>query len=79
MGDLAEIVRFDLPDDHWDSYADQVRALSLDDISTQADRVLEPDGMIWVVVGDRAVIEESIKDLGYGDVRYLDADGNETD
>jgi zinc protease len=79
VGDLAEIVRFDLPDDHWDNYAEQVRALSLDDVSEQAERVLDPNGLIWVVVGDRARIEEDIKALDLGEVRYLDANGKEID
>jgi zinc protease len=79
VGDLAEIVRFDLPDNHWDNYAEQVRALSLDDVSEQAERVLDPNGLIWVVVGDRARIEDDVKALGLGEVRYLDANGKEID
>lgn len=79
VGDLAEVVRFGLPDDYWDNYANQVRSLSLEDISAQADRVLEPEGLIWVVVGDRAKIEQGILDGDYGEVRFIDADGNEID
>ena len=40
-----------------------------------AGRILQPDRMIWVVVGDRARIEESIRALGLGEIRFLDADG----
>jgi len=29
-----------------------------------------------VIVGDRAKIEAGVKELGWGDVKYLDADGN---
>jgi len=31
---------------------------------------------VWVVVGDRAKIESGIRDLGWGDISFLDADGN---
>lgn len=79
VGDLAELVRFDLPDDYWDRYPDQVRSLTLDDVEAQAARVLQPEGMIWVVAGDREAIEESIKSLDLGEVRYLDANGQEID
>jgi zinc protease len=79
MADIVEIVRFGLPEDHWATFADSVRALDLASVSSQADRVLQPDKMIWVVVGDRAKIEETIDDLGLGEIRLLDADGNPVD
>jgi zinc protease len=33
------------------------------------------DRLSWVVVGDRAKIEAGIRELGYGEIRYADADG----
>ena len=79
MADLVEMVRFGLPDDHWETYADTVRALDLDDVAAEADRFLQPDRLIWVVVGDRARIEESVRALGLGELRFLDADGARID
>ncbi len=76
MADIVEMVRFGLPDDHWDTFAGAVRALSLAEIRTEADRVLQPDRLIWVVVGDRERIEESVRELDLGPIRFLDADGN---
>jgi zinc protease len=76
---LAEMVRFGLPDDYWDTYPDRVRALSDSQISEAANDVVQPDGMVWVVVGDRAKIEEGIRALGYGDIILMDADGNVLD
>jgi zinc protease len=73
---LAEMVRFGLPDDHWDRYPGQVRALSDAQISAAAEDVIQPDSMVWVVVGDRAKIEAGIRELGYGDIILMDADGN---
>ena len=76
LGDIVEIVRYALPEDYWDTFADKVRALTLADISAQADRSLHPDRMVWVIVGDRQKIETGIKDLNLGAIHYLDADGN---
>jgi len=73
---IQEIVQFGLPDDYYRTYADQVRGLSLEDLQTEADKVLLPDQLIWVVVGDRAKIEEGIRKLGYGEIQVVDADGN---
>ena len=79
MADIVELVRFGLDEDHWDSFVDEVRSLSLDDVSSQADRILQPDRMVWVVVGDRERIETGIRELGLGDIRLMDADGNPVD
>ena len=79
MADLVEMVRFGLPEDHWETYADAVRDLELADVRAEAGRLLQPDRMIWVVVGDRARIEESVRALELGPVRFLDADGNRID
>ena len=53
-----------------------MRGLNLAEIRAEADRVLQPDRMIWVVVGDRARIEQSIRELDLGEIRFIDADGN---
>ena len=79
MADIVEMVRFGLPADYWATYAATVRALTLDDVGAEADRILQPDRLIWVVVGDRARIEESVRALDIGEIRCLDADGNPVD
>ena len=76
MASLIEMARFDLPDDYWDTFADAVRGVGLSDVSAEADRVLQPDNLVWIVVGDRGRIEEKIRGLGLGEMRFLDADGN---
>ena len=76
MSDIIQMVRFGLPDDYWETYAAAVRELTLAEIRAEADRVLQPDRLIWVVVGDRGRIEQSIRDLDLGEIRFLDADGN---
>lgn len=73
---LAEMVRFDLPENYWDEYPDMVRSLSDDQLLDAAVDVVRPDNMVWVVVGDRAKIEAEIKDLNLGDIVLMDADGN---
>jgi zinc protease len=76
LADIVEMVCFDLDEDYWDTFADEVRALTLDDIKGQADAALQPDHTVWVVVGDRAKIEPGIRDLGLGELQFIDADGN---
>jgi len=76
LGDINEIVTYDLPDDYWDTYAQNVRSLSQEQIIAAADQVIKPNNMIWVVVGDRAKIESRIRELELGEIILLDVDGN---
>jgi zinc protease len=73
---IGELVRFGLPDDYFATFPGKVRALKTGDVDATAKKTLMPDKMVWVVVGDRAKIEAGIKELGWGEVKYLDADGN---
>jgi zinc protease len=75
-GSIGEIVRFGLANDYFDTFTTKVRALKASDLDGIAKKVLVPDKMVWVVVGDRAKIEAGIKELNWGPVKYLDADGN---
>ncbi|MCY3546861.1 MAG: pitrilysin family protein [Gemmatimonadetes bacterium] len=76
MSSIVEMTRFNLPDNYWDTYADEIRAIDVADVSTQATRVLRPDNLVWIVVGDRVRIEHEVRALGLGDMRFLDAHGN---
>ncbi len=73
---IGELVRFGLPDDYYATYPGKVKALALDDVAGAARKVLRPDGLIWVVVGDRSKIEGPLRELGLGDIQFIDADGN---
>jgi zinc protease len=76
LRDISEIVAYDLPDDYWDTYADSVRNLSLDQIAESAEAIIKPNNLVWVVVGDREKIEPRIRELELGEIIHLDADGN---
>ena len=73
------MVRYRLPDDYYDTYAANVRALDISHVSQVAQALIRPNQMVWVVVGDWAVIEEGIADLGVGEIHHVDADGNLVD
>jgi len=72
---IEEIVRFDLPHDYYRTFASNVRALKLADLTSVATETIQPDKLIWVVVGDRAKIEAGIRELNLGPLQFIDADG----
>ena len=73
---ILELVQYDLPKNYYDTYAEQVRALSVEQVAAAANEVLRPENLIWIVVGDLSVIEPGIRALNYGEIIRLDADGN---
>jgi zinc protease len=76
MGSVSEIVQFGLPDDYYSTLASRVRAVSRDNVTSVAEKVLKPERLVWVVVGDRAKIEPGIRELNLGPITIIDADGN---
>jgi len=76
LRDISEIVTYGLPDNYWDTYADSVRGLSLEQITNVAGQTIKPDNLTWVVVGDREKIESRIRELEFGEITQIDADGN---
>ena len=75
LGSIAEIVRFGFDDRYYDGFAAKVRAVSATDVTTAASAV-QPDKLVWVIAGDRAKIEPGLRELGLGEIRAIDADGN---
>jgi zinc protease len=72
---IVDIVQFGLPDDYYETFADKVRALKASDVNSAAKEVVHPDNLIWVVVGDRSKIESGVRELGLGELRFMNADG----
>ncbi len=72
---ISSMIQFGLPDDYYETYAAKVRALKLSDMADVAHKVIRPDNMVWVVVGDRSKIEAGIRELGLGEIKLLDGNG----
>jgi zinc protease len=74
-GSIQDLVHYGLPDNYYDTYAGKVEALKISDLQDAAKIVVLPDNLTWVIVGDRAKIEAGVKELGYGEVKFLGPDG----
>ena len=49
------------------------------DVGQAAQQIIQPDNMVWIVVGDRAKIESGPRELGFSEIRLIDADGRPAD
>jgi zinc protease len=73
-GTIIELIQFGLPDDYYDTYPSKVNALTIDEITAAARKVVHPESMVWVVVGDKAKIEKGLTELHLGEVKTLEAE-----
>jgi zinc protease len=75
-GSIQTILQGGLPDDYWDTYAAKVKALTVGSLKDAASTLIDPEHLIWVIVGDRAKIERGVRELGIGKIHFIDADGH---
>jgi zinc protease len=76
LGAMAESVRYRLPDDYWQRFAERTSAVTPADVERAAREVVRADDPVVVIVGDRAKIEPGLRAAGFTDLRALDTDGN---
>lgn len=74
VSQLFRITAFDLPNDYFRTYPDHVNAVQLDDVQRVAKELIHGDQLKIVVVGDAAVVEPGLKELGLPVVR-IDYEG----
>ncbi|WP_435010862.1 M16 family metallopeptidase [Tundrisphaera lichenicola] len=74
---LDDVVLYDLPADFYTTYRDQVDAVTKADVERVAKKYLDPSRMAILIVGDRAKVEPTLKDLPFAkEIQILDTDGN---
>ena len=66
---------FGLPDDYYLHFIDNLQAITLSHLHSVAEEKIEPNNLIVLVVGDKAVVEPSLKELGLP-IISVDYDGN---
>jgi zinc protease len=69
------LINHGAPDDYWAHYADNVRALTEADLAAAAGKYIRPGEVIWIVVGDLQKVEPGLRELDYGTLVRLDAEG----
>ena len=75
LGSLSQIVQYGLDDDYFDTFADDIRSLKTEEVARVSKKLIHPDSLVWVVVGDRKMIEPALNELGFGKVRVINSEG----
>ena len=76
QGAVSGIVQYGRPDNYVETIKPKYEALKVADIQAAAKAELKPEQFTWIVVGDLAKVEDSIRKLNLGEVTVVDADGN---
>ena len=74
-GSIDDIVAFGLDDRYFDSYAATIRAQTAASVTAAARAAVKPDHLVWIFVGDRGKIEAPLRQLGLGEIQFVDGDG----
>lgn len=72
---LVDMELYGLPEDYFDRYRENIANVSRDDIAHVAQKYIDPDRLLIVIVGNASQIREPLGNLGLP-VRELDIDGN---
>jgi predicted Zn-dependent peptidase len=74
-GSLVEKVTFNLSDDYFKTYDVKVRNLTRDELQQLSKQVIQPDQVVYFVVGDKTKILSSLKETGF-EIIEVDTDGD---
>jgi zinc protease len=66
---------YGLPEDYFDRYRENIAAVTKDEITRVANKYLDPDRILIVVVGNAKDIREPLGTMGMP-VHEMDLDGN---
>jgi len=70
-GQLTQMIVYDLPADFFATYVQKIQAVTAQDLARMASKYIQPDRFAVVVVGDRQVVGEKIRQLNLGPVTEL--------
>ena len=75
-GAITSLVVQGLPDDFYQTYAQNVSAVTKEDLARVAKRYIDLNHLAIVIVGDRAKVETALKNTEIAPITMLDIEGN---
>ena len=74
-GAAVDLVNYGYAPEYYYDYAANMRALTEADLAEAAAKYVTPGDLFWLIVGDLEKIEAGVRELDYGEISRLDADG----
>jgi zinc protease len=76
QGMVDEIVFLGLPNDYINQQEEYIKRMTLGQHQALAEKYIEPDKMIYLILGDAKTQLKPLNELGFGQPILLDRDGN---
>jgi zinc protease len=73
---LEEMMKYNLPQDYFKTYSKKVKSMNLEGIQKLSKQMITGDKLSWFVVGDKDKILKGLKEAGFDEIIFVDADGN---
>ena len=73
-GSVSKILIQNLPDNYYNDYVKNMNAMSVDDMRNGAQKLVHPEALTWVLIGDLAAHRAALKKLGWGEIIELKQD-----
>ncbi len=64
LGAIMSNAKYGRPDDYQESYAAKLSALDSDTVAAAAKAEIDPDKLLWVIVGDASEVRPQLTDIG---------------
>jgi zinc protease len=75
-GAYSQILQFGLPEDYFNTFTQKATSVTPDSANAIAKKLIQPQHVVWVVVGDMSKVGHGIEELNLGEIHRIDADGN---
>lgn len=70
-GTLSDMLIYNRPNDYYSQYVSSVNALQTNDLHEAAQQLIQPDQLVWLIVGDLTQIETPVREAELGPVEIL--------
>jgi zinc protease len=74
VSNLINKLLFNLPDDFFNSYIENINNVSFEDVNQAAIKNIHPKNSITILVGNRKELEKQLTSDGFGEVIFLNYD-----
>ncbi len=75
LGSIASSARYGRALDYASTLTDRYQALELEDLQNAAEDIINPDALVWIIVGDLAQIREQVEALDIADLEIWNENG----
>jgi zinc protease len=73
-GGIGDLIVLNLPLDNWKNYIGKINSVDEATAARVANEYIKPNGLLIIVVGDRALIEPKLRELNLGEIVFPNAE-----